>query len=42
MNTIGLLEQLLKSGQQMMQDKTGAQGSAAGSAGTGGLGGWVV
>ena len=39
MNTIGLLEQLLKSGQQMMQDKTGAQGSAAGSAGTGGLGG---
>lgn len=39
MNTIGLLEQLLKSGQQMMQDKTGAQGSAAGSTGTGGLGG---
>lgn len=39
MNTIGLLEQLLKSGQQMMQDKTGTQGNAAGSTGTGGLGG---
>ena len=39
MNTIGLLEQLLKSGQQMMQDKPGAQGSASGSTGTGSLGG---
>ena len=38
MNTRGLLDQLLKSGQQMLQDKTGAQGGSSG-AGKGGLGG---
>ncbi len=38
MNTRGLLDQLLKSGQQMLQDKKGAQGSASG-ADKGGLGG---
>lgn len=48
MNTRGLLDQLLKSGQQMLQDKKGAQGAAAGASkgglgdllgGSGGLGG---
>lgn len=38
MNTRGLLDQLLKSGQQMLQDKVGAQ-SIASSADKGGLGG---
>ena len=38
MSTRGLLDQLLKSGQQMLEKKTGAQGNASG-AGKGGLGG---
>ena len=47
MSTRGLLDQLLKSGQQMLEKKTGAQGSASSSSkgglgdllGSGGLGG---
>ena len=38
MSTRGLLDQLLKSGQQMLEKKAGAQGNAS-SAGKGGLGG---
>ena len=38
MSTRGLLDQLLKSGQQMLEKKTGAQGGTA-STGKGGLGG---
>ncbi len=38
MSTRGLLDQLLKSGQQMLEKKTGAQGNASG-AGKGGLDG---
>ncbi len=38
MDTRGLLDQLLKSGQQMLQEKTGAQGKSSSSS-PGGLGG---
>ena len=38
MSTRGLLDQLLKSGQQMLEKKAGAQGNASGAS-KGGLGG---